>query len=326
MGRRFNKKIVTNGTTSSHVYYLYHSYLQIAEINLMYPKPILEKSYLWELHGLTGTRLLMMTKWKENETAVKEHLYFMHDAMKNVTSIFDGQQMKRVQYEYAPFGSLLITKGDMARENKFRFSCEFSDDELGLVYYNYRHLNPFDGRWINRDPIQEKGGWNLYRIIKNMINMAWDSLGMASCSAFDPQFGYSTPPCSLRKTEGWSETWLDFVRWVVAVHPGKTEHIENSEQSLLIKNSSIGKKLIDGFLKKNKNRKKCWEWEGYTNVKLKFGPNEFIRDLPNGRAHFVGSGRGDVSLEVDLKLSKIIAHFQVENTTSLTSFLYGIGP
>lgn len=74
-----------------------------------------------------------------------------------------------------------------------------------------------------------------------MINMAWDSLGMASCSAFDPQFGYSTPPCSLRKTEGWSETWLDFVRWVVAVHPGKTEHIENSEQSLLIKNSSIGK-------------------------------------------------------------------------------------
>lgn len=82
--------------------------------------------------------------------------------------------------------------------------------------------------------------------------MAWDSLGMASCSAFDPQFGYSTPPCSLRKTEGWSETWLDFVRWVVAVHPGKTEHIENSEQSLLIKNSSIGKKLIDGFLKKIK--------------------------------------------------------------------------
>ena len=24
---------------------------------------------------------------------------------------------------------------------------------LGLVYYNYRHLNPHDGRWISRDPI-----------------------------------------------------------------------------------------------------------------------------------------------------------------------------
>jgi len=26
------------------------------------------------------------------------------------------------------------------------------DDELGLIYYNYRHLNPRDGRWISRDP------------------------------------------------------------------------------------------------------------------------------------------------------------------------------
>ena len=325
-GRRFEKKVSVNGAVSSHSWFLYRGYLQVAELDMLHPKPVLRKSYLWESIGLTSPRLLMMAKWKKNKTAVEEHLYFMHDAMKNVTSIFDSQQTKRAHYEYAPFGSLLTTEGDMARENKFRFSCEFTDDELGLVYYNYRHLNLLDGRWINRDPLQEKGGWNLYRIVKNMINMAWDSLGMASCSAFDPQFGYSTPPCSLPKTEGWSEAWLDFVRWVIAVHPDKTEHIENSEQSLLIKNSSIGKNLIDGFLKKNKNRKKCWEWEGYTNVKLKFGPDEFITDLPNGRAHFVGSARGDVSLEVDLKLSKIIAHFQVENTTSLTSFLYGIGP
>ena len=325
-GRRFSKKTTVNDSTASHACYLYRGYLQVAELDMLHPEPVLSKSYLWESIGLTSPRLLMMAKWKKNKTAVEEHLYFMHDAMKNVTSIFDSQQTKRVHYEYAPFGSLLTTEGDMARENKFRFSCEYMDDELGLVYYNYRHFNPLDGRWINRDPLQEKGGWNLYRIVKNMINMAWDSLGMASCSAFDPQFGYSTPPCSLPKTEGWSEAWLDFVRWVIAVHPDKTEHIENSEQSLLIKNSSIGKNLIDGFLKKNKNRKKCWEWEGYTNVKLKFGPDEFITDLPNGRAHFVGSARGDVSLEVDLKLSKIIAHFQVENTTSLTSFLYGIGP
>lgn len=27
------------------------------------------------------------------------------------------------------------------------------DDELGLIYYNYRYLNPTDGRWINRGQI-----------------------------------------------------------------------------------------------------------------------------------------------------------------------------
>ncbi len=51
------------------------------------------------------------------------------------------------------------------------------DDELGLVYYNYRHLNPTDGRWINRDPIQEQGGWNLYAFIRNRINIEVDLLG-----------------------------------------------------------------------------------------------------------------------------------------------------
>ena len=32
------------------------------------------------------------------------------------------------------------------------------DEELALVYYNYRYYNPKDGRWINRDPIAEEGG------------------------------------------------------------------------------------------------------------------------------------------------------------------------
>ena len=43
-----------------------------------------------------------------------------------------------VSYTHLSFGDLLATEGDMAQENKFRFSCEYVDDELGLVYYNYR--------------------------------------------------------------------------------------------------------------------------------------------------------------------------------------------
>ncbi|MCM0686864.1 RHS repeat domain-containing protein, partial [Akkermansia massiliensis] len=135
-------------------------------------------SYLWDPTEPTATRILMMTCWQENGMKVKEHLYFMHDVLKNVTSIFDGQHTRRARYEYAPFGSLLTTEGDMAQENKFRFSCEFSDDELGLVYYNYRHLNPADGRWINRDPIQEQSGWNLFIFIKNQPNHYIDKMGL----------------------------------------------------------------------------------------------------------------------------------------------------
>jgi RHS repeat-associated protein len=151
--------------------------LQVAKLDLRHPEPVLVKSYLWDPTEPMATRILMMTCWQENEMKVKEHLYFMHDALKNVSSIFDCEQTRRASYEYAPFGGLLTAEGDMAQENKFRFSCEFSDDELGLVYYNYRHLNPADGRWINRDPIVEQGGWNLYGFLDNRVINCIDILG-----------------------------------------------------------------------------------------------------------------------------------------------------
>ena len=132
-GRRFEKKIVINGTTSGHIYYLYHGYLQIAELDLMYPIPALLKSYLWDPTEPTATRILMMTYWKTNTMEIEEHLYYMHDVLKNVAFVFDREQKQRAYYEYAPFGGLFTALGDMAQANKFRFSCEHMDDELGLI-------------------------------------------------------------------------------------------------------------------------------------------------------------------------------------------------
>ena len=102
----------------------------------------------------------------------------MHDILKNVTSIFDCKQTQRARYEYAPLGVLITAQGDRTQENKFRFSCEFMDDELGLIYYNYRYLNPTDGRWINRDPIDEQGGANLYAFSGNAVINKLDLLGL----------------------------------------------------------------------------------------------------------------------------------------------------
>ncbi|PNC38441.1 hypothetical protein CXU10_04895 [Akkermansia muciniphila] len=48
-----------------------------------------------------------------------------------------------------------------------QWSSEMNDGKLALVYYNYRYYNPADGRWINRDPIAEEGGWNLYAFVGN---------------------------------------------------------------------------------------------------------------------------------------------------------------
>ncbi len=37
---------------------------------------------------------------------------------------------------------------------------------------------PKDGRWINRDPIAEQGGWNLYAFLGNSLQDKFDALGL----------------------------------------------------------------------------------------------------------------------------------------------------
>lgn len=167
MGRRFEKKVTVGGTTGFHARYLYRDYLQVAECDLTGETPVVVRSYIWDPSEPEATRVLSMTRWEANGTQEKEHLYCMHDAMKNVTSLFGEARGRRALYEYRPYGGLITSEGNMAEENKFRFSSEYMDDEPGLVYYNYRHLNPLDGRWISRDPIEEEGGWNLFAFVKN---------------------------------------------------------------------------------------------------------------------------------------------------------------
>ena len=178
MGRSFEKKVTVGGTTGFHARYLYRDYLQVAECDLTGETPEVVRSYIWDPSEPEATRVLSMTRWEANGTQEKEHLYCMHDAMKNVTSLFGEARGRRALYEYRPYGGLITSEGNMAEENKFRFSSEYMHDELGLVYYNYRHLNPLDGRWISRDPIEEEGGWNLFAFAGNKIFNQSDILGL----------------------------------------------------------------------------------------------------------------------------------------------------
>ena len=47
------------------------------------------------------------------------------------------------------------------------FAANYTDSETGLIYYGKRYYNPSQGRFINRDPIGETGGNNLYGFCGN---------------------------------------------------------------------------------------------------------------------------------------------------------------
>jgi uncharacterized protein RhaS with RHS repeats len=49
---------------------------------------------------------------------------------------------------------------------------------MGVTYYTYRWYDPVTGRWPSRDPIQERGGLNLYGFVGNDGIGITDTLGL----------------------------------------------------------------------------------------------------------------------------------------------------
>jgi RHS repeat-associated protein len=98
-------------------------------------------------------------------------------------------------FEYAPYGGLTVVDADemastptgvlppsMAEPSSLcpmLFSTKYYDHEVGLYYYGYRYYRPETGTWLNRDPLAEQGGLNLYAMVGNDPMNAVDPLGLA---------------------------------------------------------------------------------------------------------------------------------------------------
>lgn len=70
------------------------------------------------------------------------------DITKNICEVFGPAGYIRTTYTYNPYGKTNAS-GDVSQP--IQWSSEYNDDETALVYYNYRHYNPVDGRWKGRD-------------------------------------------------------------------------------------------------------------------------------------------------------------------------------
>lgn len=103
--------------------------------------------------------------------------YLFHDGNKNVVDEVWPEELKSVTYE--PFGKCLEL--DYSRvTTPWRYSSEYDDSLLGLLYYNSRFLNSRIGRWNSGDAIGEMGGENLYCFCLNSPEDKTDSLGFQS--------------------------------------------------------------------------------------------------------------------------------------------------
>ncbi len=81
------------------------------------------------------------------------------------------------QYTYDPYGNIVDSNGNLADVFSFGFSTQYHDRETGMVGYKRRFYRPDLGRWLNRDPIEEEGGENLYAFCRNNAIIYYDPNG-----------------------------------------------------------------------------------------------------------------------------------------------------
>ena len=91
--------------------------------------------------------------------------------------------------EYGPFGELV--SGSMV--GAYGFSTKWQDPVTGMHDYGLRWYSAGLGRWLNRDPIEELGGLNLYGFVRNDGVNRWDYLGMNN-QVHETQPGRPIPP------------------------------------------------------------------------------------------------------------------------------------
>ncbi|MFA5343213.1 MAG: RHS repeat-associated core domain-containing protein [Kiritimatiellia bacterium] len=177
MSRRVSKKVYKYESEiwnlQSEMRFAYDGWNLIREITTTpIPPYSVTNSYVWgldlsgSLQGAGGIGGLLAARLGTNNVC------YTYDANGNVAELLQstayGPQSILAHYEYSPFGETIVATGAMAKENKFRFSTKYTDDETGLVYYGYRYYSPSLGRWLSRDPI-DAIMLNLYGFVDNNV-------------------------------------------------------------------------------------------------------------------------------------------------------------
>ena len=55
----------------------------------------------------------------------------------------------------------------LIQQSSLRNDCGYDETASGMFFYGFRYYDPETGRWLNRDPIEEAGGLNLYAMVGN---------------------------------------------------------------------------------------------------------------------------------------------------------------
>lgn len=181
LGRRVRKTTTALAPQhTSDTAYSYDAWNVIAEYSIVSGAAFLSRTRTWGMdlsgsrQGAGGVGGLLV-----DADAVGGGWCPTYDGNGNVSEYLNHAGATAAHYEYDAFGNTVFASGSLSAP---AFSCRFStkvqDVETGWYYYGYRYYDAVQGRWINRDPIGEDGGMNLYGFVMNQPIGIVDQYGM----------------------------------------------------------------------------------------------------------------------------------------------------
>ncbi|MCC5846265.1 MAG: RHS repeat-associated core domain-containing protein [Verrucomicrobia bacterium] len=173
-GRRVRKQVFDDGTPDKDIRYFYDGWNLIYEIDVLAAAE--PTYYVWgldlsqSLQGAGGVGGLLMV---HNDGTTWAPTYDANGNISEYINLANGDIDAHLEYD--AFGRIIASTG--TAPSNFGFSTKYEDAETGYLYYGFRFYDPVTGRWPNRDPIEEMGGYNLYGFVGNDGVNHFDYLG-----------------------------------------------------------------------------------------------------------------------------------------------------
>jgi RHS repeat-associated protein len=176
--------------------------------------------------------------------------YLLRDHLNSVRQFTDAGAAVRASYNYQPFGERARTSGDLESDLGFTGHYYHQPSALSLTWY--RAYDARAGRWLNRDPLGELDGVNLYAYVQNNPLNRIDLFGLQGC----PVHNTTAPLKMMGKQMGKDVKNLqdaaDFTQKAAKVAPDVVEQVVQGDSVKAVEalKEGVGKEALKAAQKK----------------------------------------------------------------------------